>query len=336
MKALRVYQPGPIETDVLRMEEMPLPEPGGGEVLVRVSACALCHTDLHIIEGELKGGKIPVIPGHQVIGRVEKLGSGCKRLRLGDKVGIPWLYRTCGKCRYCLNGEENLCEKAEFTGFHHDGGYAEALVVPEDFAHPVPEHWDAVQMSPLMCGGVIGYRTMKVAGVEKGDKVGLVGFGASAHLVLQMVVSQDCEAYVFTRSPEKYVLAKRLGAVWAGSLNQPPDVFLDRILYFAPVGFLLPDALRLLRRGGVCAIAAVHLDNVPSLNYTQELYWEKSLKSVANSTRKDVVELISFAEKFHIKPEVEVYSLSQWKEALGKLKKGAYSGAGAFAISPDG
>ncbi|MFN4182742.1 MAG: alcohol dehydrogenase catalytic domain-containing protein, partial [bacterium] len=201
MKVLKVYQPAPIESDVLRMEEVPLPEPAEDEVRVRVSACALCHTDLHIIEGELKGGKMPIIPGHQIIGRVEKVGNACTRLKVGQKVGIPWLYRTCGKCHYCHRGEENLCENAQFTGFHHDGGYAEALVVPENFAHTVPEQWDAVQMAPLLCGGVIGYRTMKVAGVQKKDKVGLVGFGASAHLVLQMLVAQNCEAFVFTRTP---------------------------------------------------------------------------------------------------------------------------------------
>ncbi len=333
MRALKVYAPGLIESHPLRLEEVPVPEPEEKQVQVRVSACALCHTDLHIIEGELVGGKMPVTPGHQVIGRVEKLGLNCTNLSEGTLVGIPWLYQACGKCWYCLRGEENLCEYAKFTGFSADGGFAESMVVPEDFAHPLPPHWDAVQMAPLMCAGVIGYRTIRVAEVQKGEKVGLIGFGASAHLVLQILAHWECQLYVFTRSREKYALAKKLGAVWAGSLLHPLEESLDRVLYFAPAGALIPPAMRLLRRGGTMAIAAVYLDSVPALSYSSDLYWEKSIRSVANSTRQDVRELISLAEEIPLIPEVKVYPVDRANEAFARLKQGAIHGAAVLRIS---
>lgn len=327
MKAILLREPAPIESAQLEMVEAPMPKPGPGDVLLRVKACGVCHTDLHIVEGEIPQMKLPVIPGHQVIGEVEALGPGVERFQVGERVGVPWLHSTCGTCDSCRRGEENLCEKAQFTGYHVDGGYAEYLRAPAAFCYRIPVGYSDVLSAPLLCAGVIGYRALSLSGYQPGEKIGLFGFGASAHIVLQIAVYQGCEVYVFTRSENHKSLARDLGAVWVGGVEEKVPALLDRAILFAPSGRLVPKALRMLRKGGVLSIAVIYMDRIPELSYRDHLYWEKTIKSVTNSTRKDVEDLLALAPLIPIRTEAEAFPLGEARRVLQMMKESKLRGA---------
>jgi len=333
MRAMILREPRPISETPLELVELPIPSPGPGEVRLRVRACGLCHTDLHIVEGELALPKRPLVPGHQLVGVVEALGPGVRRLREGDRVGVPWLYETCGGCRFCRHGAENLCEAARFTGYHVDGGYAEAAVAPEAFAYPIPDGFPDLHAAPLLCAGIIGYRALRIAEVRPGERLGLFGFGASAHIAIQVARYWGCEVSVFTRGAEHRRLAAALGAAWVGGGEEAPAGALDRAVLFAPAGRLLPFALRAVRRGGTVAIAAIYLDRVPEFDYDL-LYGERTVRSVTAATRRDGEELLGLAPRIPIRTEVEAFPLTEANVALRRLKEGGLRGAGVLAIAP--
>ena len=257
MRAMLLEKPRPAEENPLRLADLPLPDPAPREIRVRVSACGVCHTDLHIVEGDLPLPKLPVVPGHQIVGTVDALGAGVNEFREGDRVGVPWLYSSDGQCAYCRKGLENLCEGARFTGFHADGGYAEAMVAPAAFAYALPANFSDLEAAPLLCAGVIGYRALKLSNLQPGERLGLFGFGASAHIVAQIARHWQCEVCVFTRAEHHRQLARQLGAVWTGTAGEPPPAPLDAAIIFAPAGKLVPDALRALRKGGTLALAGI-------------------------------------------------------------------------------
>jgi alcohol dehydrogenase, propanol-preferring len=324
--------PKKAEENPLALREIPMPAPGPGEVRVHVAACGVCHTDLHIVEGDLKLPKLPVVPGHQIVGVVEALGSGAHTFREGDQVGIPWLYSTCGQCGYCRKGLENLCDQARFTGFHADGGYAEAMIVHEDFAYSLPTGFSDLQAAPLLCAGIIGYRSLRLSGVDRDDRLGLFGFGGSAHIVLQLARHRGCEVYVFTRSEEHRQLARELGAAWAGSAEEKPPEELDGAIIFAPAGKLVPDALRATRKGGTVALAGITMSPIPEMDYDSLLYHERVLRSVANSTREDARELLRAAAEIPIRTEVQAFKLEEANAALLALKHSKIRGAAVLMV----
>ena len=325
-------KPGKIEENPLQSENVLIPQIGPKEVLVRVQACGICHTDLHTVEGELPLPKLPLIPGHQIVGTVEKKGAEVKRFELGDRVGIAWLNSTCGKCEFCKSGRENLCEQAKFTGYHSDGGYAQYTVISEDFAYTVPKTFSPTEAAPLLCAGIIGYRALRLSEIKPGQRLGLYGFGASAHIVIQIARFWKCEVYVFTRSLEHQKLALDLGAVWAGKAEQIPEKKLHGSIIFAPAGELVPHALKALNRGGTLALAGIYLTPIPQLDYIEHLYYEKTLRSVANSTRKDGEELLKLASEIPIRTQVTVFPLRDANRALQLLKQGKINGAGVLQI----
>ena len=316
----------------LRLAELPDPEPEAGQVLLRVRACGVCRTDLHIVDGELAEPKLPLVLGHQIVGEI--VGDG-ERFAAGDRVGVPWLGWTDGSCRYCLAGQENLCDRARFTGYDVDGGYAELAVADERFCFPVPEGYPDEQAAPLLCAGLIGYRSLKLAG--DGETLGLYGFGASAHIVCQVAVAQGRRVFAGTRAgdDERQEFARSLGAVWAGdALEQPPEA-LDAVIVFAPVGGLVPAALRAVRKGGVVVCAGIHMSDIPSFPY--ELLWgERVVRSVANLTRADGDEFLALAPTIPVRTEVEVHLLEHANEALDRLRIGALRGAAVLVpLAPD-
>lgn len=324
--------PKPAEERPLEMAELPNPEPGPGEVRVRVQACGVCRTDLHIVEGDLNLPKIPVVPGHQIVGVVDLVGRGVTRFLEGDRVGIPWLYDTCGECRFCRKGRENLCDRARFTGLHVDGGFAEYFLARADFAYPVPEGFPDLQAAPLLCAGVIGYRALRLSDVKPGERLGMYGFGASAHVTIQVARYWGCEVFAFTRSSEHRQLALKLGAAWAGGLEHELPVELDSAIIFAPAGPLVPLALRALRKGGTLALAGIYMTPIPQMDY-QLLYGERTVRSVANSTRKDAEDLLKLAAEIPIRTEVEVYPLEQANEVLLRLKRSEIQGAAVLRVT---
>ncbi|MGC8983275.1 MAG: zinc-dependent alcohol dehydrogenase family protein [Desulfurococcaceae archaeon] len=321
MKAMVLYKPGPIEEEPLVYVDVDTPRPGKGEVLVRVSKCGVCRTDLHIVEGELEPRKLPLIPGHQVVGYVVEVGEGAEGVSRGDRVGIPWLYKSCGNCRYCRRGLENLCDHALFTGYSVDGGYAEYVVAPADFVHKIPSGLSDEHAAPLMCAGAIGYRSLKLTGLlERGEGVlGLFGYGAAAHLVLQMAKKLGLEAYVFTGSPWKVEEALRSGADWAGLTSEQPPKPLDAAIVYAPVSSVFVEALKKVDKGGRVVLAEIYMSDVERLPYSL-LWHEREVKSVANVTRRDVAEVLQLALKHGVKPEVRLYSLREANAALKELK----------------
>jgi propanol-preferring alcohol dehydrogenase len=325
--------PGPVEREPLQAVDLPAPVPASGEVRLRISACGLCHTDLHEVEGELPLPKLPVIPGHQIVGVVEARGDGARRFALGERVGVPWLHSTCGACPACRRGDENLCDGARFTGYHVDGGYATHAVVPEAFAYRLPGGLGDAQAAPLLCAGIIGYRALCLADVKPGERLGLFGFGASAHIAIQVARFWRCEVWVFTRSAEHRGLAKALGASWVGGTDDEPPGLLDRAISFAPAGGVIPLALAKLRKGGTLALAGIHLDRIPEMPYTL-LYGERTLRSVTASTRRDAEALLDLAARIPIKTEVEVFPLVQANQALQRLKASRISGAAVLRIAP--
>jgi alcohol dehydrogenase, propanol-preferring len=320
------------EDNPLQFVEVEPPVPRAGEIRVRVRCCGLCHTDLHIVEGELALPKLPLIPGHQIVGIVEESGEGASKWKIGDRVGIPWLHWTDGECEYCRTGLENLCENAEFTGYQVNGGYAEYATVAEDFAYRIPDAFSDENAAPLLCAGVIGYRSYRLSGVQPGGRLGLYGFGGSAHLVLQLARFQGCDVYVFTRAHAHRELAAKLGAVWVGSAEERPPHLLDSAIIFAPAGGLIPLALHRLRKGGTLTLAGITMSAVPQMDY-ELLYGERVMRSVANSTRQDCREFLEVAAKACLQTKVQTFALEQANEGLQALKHSEIRGAGVLRVA---
>jgi propanol-preferring alcohol dehydrogenase len=331
MRAMRLAQPGPIESEPLTLVEVERPEPGPGQLRLRVSACGLCHTDLHTVEGELPLPERPVIPGHQVVGRVERLGAGATRFSVGERLGVGWLSWTCGECDYCRAGQENLCPRARFTGLSADGGYGEYLVADERFAFRLPPGLDDGAAAPLLCAGIVGYRALRLSGIAPGGRLGLYGFGASAHLVIQVARQWGCQVYAFSRGMAHRALAEALGATWSGLAEERPPQPLDAAIIFAPAGPIVPLALGHLRPGGAAVINAIHMSPIPQLDYAL-LYGERRLQSVANYTRADAEAFLALAAELRLTPEVERFPLAEANAALRRLKEGQIRGAGALEI----
>jgi propanol-preferring alcohol dehydrogenase len=319
MKAMLLRRAAPVEEAPLDSVDLPVPLPGKGELLLRVRACGVCHTDLHIAEGEITG-HLPIVPGHQIVGVAD-----------GQRFGVAWLHRSCGECAFCRSDRENLCERAEFTGFHVNGGYAECAVVPAEFAVRIPEELDDAHAAPLLCAGIIGYRALRRSGVRQGQRLGLYGFGASAHLAIQIARHWQCEVFVATRGTEHQRLARELGAAWVGRAEQLPAESLDAAVMFAPAGALVPEALRALRRGGTLALAGIYMSPLPELPY-ERLYHERTICSVANATRDDARQLMRLAGEIPLRTAVQTFPLGHANEALLALKRGEIRGAAVLVV----
>lgn len=330
MRAMLLNAPRPAEQEPLVASDLPTPEPGPGEVRLAVRACGVCHTDLHTVEGDLALPKLPLVPGHQVVGTVEARGKGATRFALGDRLGVPWLYHTCGRCEFCKRGLENLCANAQFTGLHVDGGYAEAMTVSQEFAYPIPEGFSDAEAAPLLCAGIIGYRALRLSEIQPGQRLGLYGFGGSAHVTIQVARHWGCQVYVFTRSQGHRRLARELGAVWVGGAEDTPPARMHSSILFAPAGVLVPQALDSLERGGTLALAGLTMTPIPELDYDRLLYWERTVRSVANFSRQDAAELLQLAEQIPIQTTVQVFPLEAANEALLALKRSEISGAGVL------
>jgi propanol-preferring alcohol dehydrogenase len=326
MKACLLRTVGPAESKPLEFTEVPTPSPTEDEVLVRVEACGVCRTDLHVVEGDLPPRKSPVIPGHQVVGTIERLGPRAKRFRTGTRVGVAWLHRTCGTCEYCRSGRENLCEAAVFTGYTADGGYAEYVIAPEGFVYPVPAGFGALQAAPLLCAGIIGFRCLRVSGIQAGQILGMYGFGAAAHVAIQVARHWDVEVFAFSRDPRHQQHARDLGAAWAGSAAQEPPNKLDAAIIFAPAGELVPAALEVLKKGGAVVLGGIHMSPIPPLEY-RLLYDERIIRSVANNTRRDGEDFLQVAAEIPIHAEVKVFPLQEANEALAAHKDSSIQGA---------
>lgn len=326
MKACLLRVPANIETKPLVYTDVPVPQPEAGEVLMRVRCCGVCRTDLHIIEGELAPRKSPLIPGHQVVGVVDSCGSGARRFSPGTRVGIAWLHRTDGTCSYCRAGAENLCDNPAFTGYTVDGGYAEYIVAPEDFVYPLPEGFPDLQAAPLLCAGIIGYRCLRLSGIQAGGRLGLYGFGAAAHVAIQVARHWGVEVYATTRHERHQRLARELGAHWSGGAVDSPPQPLEAAIVFAPAGEIVPVALRSLRKGGVLVLGGIHMSTIPPLDYSL-LYQERVIRSVANNTRQDGVDFLRLAAEIPIRTRVEVFPLREANRALHALKNDAVAGA---------
>ncbi len=331
MKACLLRAVAPIENNPLELTETPDPRPTDDQVLVRVSVCGVCRTDLHVIEGELPPCKLPVIPGHQVVGRIAQLGERVTRFRGGERVGIPWLHRTCGECEYCHAGKENLCEHAFFTGYVVDGGYAEYVLAPEGFVYPIPDAFTDEEAAPLLCAGIIGFRSLRLSGIEAGGRLGLYGFGAAAHVAIQVARHWGAEVYAFTRDARHRQLARELGAVWAGYSNEEPPAKLDSAIIFAPAGELVMAALKALKKGGTVTLGGIHMSPIPPLDY-RLLYHERVIRSVANNTRQDGEDFLKTAAEIPIRTQVKLYPLDQANVALQALKHDAIRGAAVIKI----
>jgi propanol-preferring alcohol dehydrogenase len=323
-------RPRPAEDGPLALSDIPRRSPGAGELLIDVEACGVCRTDVHIAEGEVRA-TLPIVLGHQVAGRVAALGANVTGFAVGDAVGIGWLGWTCGACEYCSRGSENLCERARFTGREIDGGFAEAVLADARFAFKLPGGMTAHAAAPLLCAGIIGYRALRMSDIEPGGRLGLFGFGASAHLAIQVALHWRCEVYAFTREEHHRALALELGAAWAGAADGDPGVQLDSAVIFAPAGELVPLALARLRRGGTLAINAIHMSDIPSLPYGA-LYWERTLRSVANFTRRDAEEFLALAAEIPVTASVERFRLDEANAALARIKQGRVHGAAVLVI----
>jgi propanol-preferring alcohol dehydrogenase len=334
MKAMVLRETSSIKKKPLRMEDLPDPVPGPGEILVKVSVCGVCHTELDEIEGRLQS-KLPVVLGHQVVGKVAALGSGAKRFQLGERVGIAWIYSACGRCHFCQGGNENLCSDFKGTGCHVNGGYAQYTVVPEDYAYLIPQRFSDSQAAPLLCAGAIGYRDLRLSGIKQGQTLGLFGFGASAHIVIQVARHWGCEVFVFTRGEEHQNLARRLGASWVGGPEDQPPQKLHCAIDFTPVGETVVNALKVLEKGGRLILAVIRKRNpIPPLDYARHLWDEKEIKSVANITRKDAEDFLSLAAEVPIVPEVQEFELAEANQALILLKQGKIQGSGVLVVNP--
>jgi alcohol dehydrogenase, propanol-preferring len=330
MKAMLLDRPAPIEQKPLRGADIALLEPGTGEILIKVGACGVCHTDLHSAEGDLPLPVLPIVPGHQIVGRVEKTGPNAHRFRTHDRVGVTWFFAGCGSCNFCLEDRENLCSHALFTGYHVNGGYAEYVVVPEESAFPISELFSDADATPLLCGGVIGYRALRLSEIKPGQRLGLYGFGNSAHVVIQVAVNMDCRVHVFTRSLRHQKLAEELGAAWVGTAEEDSPEPLDAAIIFAPAGALVPHALRALEKGGTLALAGITMSRIPELDYGL-IYGERTMRSVANTTRRDAAELLRVAAEIPIRTVVDAFPLEEANTVLRMMKESALQ-AGAALI----
>ncbi|MGC5015697.1 zinc-binding alcohol dehydrogenase family protein [Streptosporangium sp. DT93] len=332
MTAWVVRRPGPVTTHPLERVRLPVPEPASGEVLVRVEVCAVCRTDLHLAEGDLAPRRSGTVPGHEVVGRVAALGQGADQLSVGTRIGVAWLRSTCGECRYCVRGSENLCPYSRYTGWDADGGYAEYLTVPQDFAYPLPEDQPAEKLAPLLCAGIIGYRALLRAELPPGGRLGVYGFGASAHLTAQVALAQGATVHVLTRSAAARALALELGAASAGGAYDAPPEPLDAAVLFAPAGDLVPVALAALDRGGTLAVAGIHLSDIPPLNYSDHLFQERTLRSVAANTRADGRALLEHAARRPLRVTTTAYDIERADQALADLAADRVTGAAVLRI----
>ncbi len=321
-----------VGTRPLLLKDLPAPDPGPGQVRVQVLVCGVCRTDLHIVEGELPAATRPIIPGHEVVGIVDRLGSQVHHVKEGDRVGIAWLQNTCGRCEFCRDGRENLCPGARFTGYHVDGGYAEYAVVPAAFAYPIPSVFSDEEAAPLLCAGIIGYRALRLSRVRPGQRLGLYGFGASAHITIQVARQWGCEVYVCSLREQHRALARELGAAWVGGAAEAPPEKLHGAIIFAPAGELVPPALRALEKGGTLALAGIHMTPIPPLDYDQELFGERAIRSVTANTKQDGLDLLQEAATIPIRPHVQRFTLEEANEALQALKAGTIAGAGVLSV----
>jgi len=325
-------RPAPVSSSPLALREMAEPEPGPGEVRVRVRACGICRTDLHVIEGDLSAPILPLIPGHQVVGIVDRAGPGSMRFRAGDRIGIAWLRHACGLCAYCTAGKENLCESSRYTGYHADGGYAEYAVVPEAFAYTIPPVFADAEAAPLLCAGIIGYRALARAEVPRGGTLGLWGFGSSAHITIQIALARGCRVYVATRGEKHQALAREMGATWVGGAADSLPVKVDGGILFAPAGELVPVALRSIEKGGALAVAGIWLSPIPALDYERELFYERNLRSVTANTRADGEALLKEAAAVPIRPRVTPFPLAEANQGLERLRRDQLNGTGVLDV----
>jgi propanol-preferring alcohol dehydrogenase len=321
-----------VESNPLVWSDVAIPEPGPGQVLIRVTACAVCRTDLHVVEGELAQRKSPVIPGHQIVGIIDRNGPGAVRYAPGTRVGVAWLHHTCGVCEFCRAGKENLCERADFTGYTVDGGYAEFALAREDFVYPIPDGFADLKAAPLLCAGIIGFRCLRVSGIARGGRLGLYGFGAAAHVAIQVARHWGVEVYAATRDTRHQELALELGAVWAGGTIAEPPAKLDAAIVFAPAGEIVPAALKALKKGGTLVLGGIHMSTIPPLDYDL-LYGERVIRSVANNTREDGHAFLKVAAEIPIHTQIEVFPLAEANRALNSLKNDAIRGAAVLEVS---
>ncbi|UCG92367.1 MAG: zinc-dependent alcohol dehydrogenase family protein [candidate division WOR-3 bacterium] len=331
MRAMVLEKQQPLENDPLILKDIPTPEPKEKEIRVKIAICGACRTDLHIVEGELPPHKMPVIPGHQIVGKVEKLGKNVRKFKLNDRVGIPWLYKTCGKCTYCRAGKENLCENAMFTGYDADGGFAEYTVVSEDFAYSLPGNYTAREVAPLLCAGVIGYQALQKTGLKNQGKLGLFGFGSSAHIIIQVAIHLGLDVYVVSRTQKELDLAQSLGAQWVGRIDDDMGTKLDAGIVFAPSGELLIESLKKLDKGGIIVSAGIYTTPLPGFDYSL-IYPEKCLTSIAHTTRENVLAFLKVASEFKIKTRVNEYKLKDANQALLNIKNSKISGSTILII----
>lgn len=337
MKAWVLDKPALVESRPLVLTDVPIPQPADDEVLVKVHACGICRTDLHVVEGDLPIRKLKVIPGHQVVGAVSAVGARVSEFKPGDRVGIAWLNRTCGICEFCRAGKENLCDRAMFTGWTVDGGYAEFAVAPASFTYHLPEGFDDVQAAPLLCAGIIGYRCLRLTGIDKSDwsgvRLGLYGFGAAGHICIQVARARGAQVYVCTRDRERHqALADELGATWVGDADADPPAMLDASIIFAPAGELVPTALRSIKKGGSLVLGGIHMSPIPSFDYSL-IYGERIIRSVANNTRIDGEEFLLEAARIPVVTQTQVFKFNEAREALIALKTDAIRGAGVMDIA---
>jgi propanol-preferring alcohol dehydrogenase len=333
MKAMLLEQDGDVTTNPLRMRDLSLPEPAPGQVRVKVTICGVCRTDLHVVEGELPPSTRPIVPGHETVGIVNQVGPGVTLFKEGDRVGIAWLQATCRTCEFCQTGRENLCAQATFTGYHVNGGYAEYALVSERFAYPIPDIFSDEEAAPLLCAGIIGYRALRRSRVQPGQRLGLYGFGASAHITIQIARHWGCEVYVCSLREEHRNLARQLGAAWVGEAADMPPATLHSAIMFAPAGELVPPALRALEKGGTLALAGIYMTPIPSLDYTLDLFHERTLQSVTANTRQDGLDLLREAAAIPIRTHTTSFPLEHANIALQELKSGTIQGAAVLSIS---
>jgi len=333
MRAMVLRKRAPVETSPLELMDLPVPEPGKAEVLIRVEVCGVCRTDLHVVEGDLPTHKERIVPGHEVVGHVERIGPGASRFRAGDRVGAAWLYASCGVCPYCRRGDENLCVAPRFTGYDVDGGYEEFMIAPEDFIYPIPARVSSRESAPFLCAGIIGYRALRRSNLKKGESLGLYGFGASAHIVIQVALHWGCKVYVCTRGEQHQELARGMEATWVGSEASTPPVKLNCSIIFAPAGELVPVALAALDRGGTLVLAGIYMTPIPAMDYQHYLFLERDLRSVTANTREDGCSLLELAASVPLHTTTQEFPLAQANEALQMLKHDRINGAAVLRVS---
>jgi propanol-preferring alcohol dehydrogenase len=333
MQAMVLDQSADADASPLQLRDVPVPEPGPGQVRVRVRVCGVCRTDLHIVEGDLPPEKRPIIPGHETVGTVDRTGAGVRSVREGDRVGIAWLQETCRSCEFCRSGRENLCPKATFSGYHVDGGYAEYALASESFVYPIPPVFSDEEAAPLLCAGIIGYRALRLSGVLPGQRLGMYGFGASAHVTIQVARHWGCPVYVCSLREEHQALARELGAAWVGAATDQPPEKLHGAIVFAPAGEIVIPALRALERGGTVALAGIHMTPIPAIDYDRHLFGERVIRSVTANTRQDALDLLRDAAAIPIRTRTRPFRLDEANQALQRLKAGAIQGAAVLAVS---